>query len=154
MKLNSIDDVAFYCNINRSSIIPESESGVFWYRVYWQVPLTYGMPFLFHWQLHVSKAAAVTMAHQSPSVNTSGVLALGRRHVFCQQSNPDVHIAPGNQMWTSVTVFCSKKDPLYSHPSLGAAVALIYSTVNKKMSVRKRKKNRLRAEYKIISQYL
>lgn len=74
-----------------SSIIPHSESDVFWYLwylIHWQVPLTSAMQFLFLWQLHFSQAVAATMTQRD----------------FCQQSKPDVYIAPGNQMWPTVSV--------------------------------------------------
>lgn len=54
--------------------------------IHWPLPLTSGMPFLFYWWLHLSKAL------------------LPLWHHALSASNPDLHIAPGDQMWPTVSV--------------------------------------------------
>lgn len=88
-----IDDIVltWHCHTNSSSIIPDSESDVFWYRMSYSTD-----SFTFQAQL-------LPLRHSSRLLST---LQLHFQwHDFFQQSSPAVYITPGYQMWTNVTVF-------------------------------------------------
>lgn len=119
-----IDDIVltWHCHTYSSSIIPDSESDVFWYRMSYST------------DSFTSQAQLLPLRHNSRLLSTLQLHF--QRHDFFQQSSPAVYITPGYQKWTNVTVFFSFYY-LSIFPSvsllfcLGAAVTSIYSVLKK-----------------------
>lgn len=138
--------LTWHCSTNSSSIIPDSESDVFWYRMSYST------------DSFTSQAQLLPLWHNSRLLSTLRVCF--HWHDFCQQSSPGVYITPGYQMWTSVTVFLvffTKLSffflKLLCIPTLLSRcrchIDLLCGEEKKKISVKNDKtENRLSAEYK------